>query len=342
MRNKFTAITVALLLMFVFGLSPCFSETPQEPADDLDWFPAGEYWVGTDIPPGEYFLEATEMSERVYLFQQPGDLQYIIEELDAEGNLTHVLSSDFRMFGFISVEDGQRLTVKNARIIASDKAPKITTVDGYYGEGLYRIGKDIPKGEYYCEKVGVYSVSDISVRDNLQYEHGDKSYYGTRVPTFAFLTVDKGVYLFARGVRMIPSGQAPKIISNNGIYKEGGYRIGKDIPEGEYRLMPYKDFGSYSIYSSTSLTNIFSQMSNLIRINNFESSVTVEALDGQYLVVSFATLERVGDLSWAAAHYATLQGIVRAMYLGLGIALLVGILIAVLFHLYKKLEVFIK
>lgn len=54
----------------------------------------------------------------------------------------------FETFTFVSVQDGQYLSVSGAHFMPASKVPAIMPVDGKYESGTYRIGLDLPAGVY--------------------------------------------------------------------------------------------------------------------------------------------------------------------------------------------------
>lgn len=117
---------------------PQSSQSSQtQDAEDSDWKKSGMYKVGSDIPAGEYFLECTGMSA------------YVEVSSSSSGTLEDIVTNDnFSSFRFVEVKDGQYLTVTGAKFKPADKATVPAAKDGVYEGGMYRVGKDIPAGEY--------------------------------------------------------------------------------------------------------------------------------------------------------------------------------------------------
>jgi hypothetical protein len=103
---------------------------PAEPGYD-----EGMYKVGSDLPPGEYVLK--------------GDSAYFQVAKNSSGELSSIICNDnFNNRSIISLSNGQYITVHGARIIPIDKALKIEAKEGRLPEGMYKVGVDIPPGEY--------------------------------------------------------------------------------------------------------------------------------------------------------------------------------------------------
>jgi len=156
--------------------------TPDTGAD-ISWHSDGMYKVGTDIEAGQYFFK-TSGTRRGY---------YCVSS-DASGDLSSIVDNDnVDNFSLFEVSDGQYLEVKHGKIAPADQIEPIGATDGKYIAGTYRVGIDIPAGEYNLiadtDKKGYYAVlsglsggvSDIVSNDNFE---GN-----------AYVTVSDGQYL---------------------------------------------------------------------------------------------------------------------------------------------------
>ena len=117
------------------------SDTPSEitePEPTVETFKAGQYKIGTDIPAGEYRL----VSENSF-----GG--YFAVTSDSTGNFQSILANDnFQTNSIIYVIDGQYLELVNCVAYNIEDAPEPVIIDGMLQSGMYRIGVDIPAGEY--------------------------------------------------------------------------------------------------------------------------------------------------------------------------------------------------
>lgn len=106
--------------------------------DPLYIYKAGMYKVGTDIPAGLYVLQATDHATAHYTITK-----------DSTGEIDSIVANDsFPVNAYVEVEEGQYLEVKRARFAPESDVPAFTDTDGIYGEGMYKVGKDLPAGEY--------------------------------------------------------------------------------------------------------------------------------------------------------------------------------------------------
>lgn len=147
-------------------------------------------------------------------------------------------------------------------------------VPTYYA-GMYRIGTDMPSGEYYLfsqSNYGAYfeidrdasgSYESIIANDNFNYN--------------SIVTVSAGQYLKLDSCYAIPIAYAK--VSTAG---EGMFKVGRDISAGEYKLISTNSFGGYYEVAASALHDIDSIISN----DNFEGTRYVTVQNGQYLKLS--------------------------------------------------------
>lgn len=136
-----------------------------------------------------------------------------------------------------------------------------------YRSGHYKVGTDIPEGEYVLFAsggLGYFSISsdsnedNIIVNNNFQYNN--------------IITVYAGDYLNLTRCYAIPLSEDP-VVKTTGV---GMFLVGTHIPSGEYKLAAGSEMGYYCIYSSSRLDHIVSNA-------NFEGTRYVTVSDGQYL-----------------------------------------------------------
>lgn len=259
------------------------SNTTIEGVSDSEWHHADEYTVGVDIPAGDYYLESLNFGEYAV---------FTISGLNNDGDLLRTHAQNFFTFCFLSVENGQVLKLKNARMILEDYAPPIVKTNGYYPPGVYRAGKDIPAGIYFIERLSNDVYAGAYVKKTYEYfdlpQTDDIMYRSMPSLTFGYLYADEGYYLIVNDARFISQEESPIIQSNDGVYGEGIYLVGKDIEAGKYKLTRTQtdDFGYYFIYTDAKFK---SAAATAIAGKGFIFSKTISVEEGQYLDVSNAT-----------------------------------------------------
>jgi len=95
--------------------------------------------------------------------------------------------------------------------------------DDYIKADMYKVGQDIPAGEYFLvpEGLAYFQVSKDST-GSLESIIANDNFSGTR-----YVTVSEGQYLEIRSAKMISADKAPKQEPVDGKYPEGMYKIGK-------------------------------------------------------------------------------------------------------------------
>lgn len=149
----------------------------------------------------------------------------------------------------------------------------------FYKSGMYKVGTDIPAGEYVLianpDAYGVYRVSKDSTGT-----------YSSLVVSDSFkirsiITVDNGQYFQSYNCTIYPYYCAPKVVQQDGKYVAGTYKVGVDIPEGEYRIIVVDaKYGVYRVYKDS-----YNLYSSQIASDSFEDKSYVTVKNGQYLVI---------------------------------------------------------
>ena len=161
-------------------------------------------------------------------------------------------------------------------------------VQDSYGEGTYEAGLDIPAGEYVLlpetEEGGSYAVrssADQETEENL-IDYDVVSYR-------TYITIEEGQYLTIYSCEAVPSGQAPALDLSSGVLPNGTYKVGIDIPAGEYllRCYSYTGRGVYTVKSSSQITD---KDSAVIASGTFDDETVVTVKEGQYLSVGGAEI----------------------------------------------------
>lgn len=140
----------------------------------------------------------------------------------------------------------------------------------YIKAGMYKVGKDLPAGEYLIIGDGSMSYYQVSKDStgSLDSILTNDNFSNTR-----YVTVSDGQYIEFRNAKMILASEAePQTNFSNGMYK-----VGKDIPAGEYKVAA--DGMGYFEVAKDSKGNIDSIVTN----SNFEGEKYVTVKDGQYL-----------------------------------------------------------
>lgn len=148
---------------------------------DVTWFGSSTYKVGVDLDAGEYFIKSNEDGRGYFKVSE-----------DSAGD-SIIMNDTFSTHTFVTVEDGQYFQIKRSEMtLAKDVEP--LAEDGIISDGMYRVGIDIPAGEYKAtatsDRDGYYSVRSDSVASNNRSILFNDVFEGN-----AFFTVSEGQYL---------------------------------------------------------------------------------------------------------------------------------------------------
>jgi hypothetical protein len=150
---------------------------------------AGMYKVGSELPAGEYIIEAT------------GTPAYYQVSSDSSGEFDSIIVNDTfdkGVYAYIIVEDGDYLKVERGRIVASADLTITPNKLDDIPPSTYKVGKDIPAGEYKLTPTSeaAYWERNSNPRDSL---------YGIiandMLTESAYVTVRDGEYFKMTGVR---------------------------------------------------------------------------------------------------------------------------------------------
>lgn len=158
----------------------------------------------------------------------------------------------------------------------STPTPEPTPGISSYDSGMYKVGVDIPAGEYIVltteDRSGYFSVtSDANGDDILFNENFDYN---------SIVTICDGEYIKLSHARAYPYDQWH--IQNTLDTTQDGcmLKIGVDLPAGEYKLEATSDrSGYYCLYPD-------SRQQDIIANDNFEGQCYVNVSDGQYLILN--------------------------------------------------------
>lgn len=153
-----------------------------------------------------------------------------------------------------------------------------TQKSNHYFAGMYKVGSDIPSGEYILySNEGTdgslyFCVSSDSNQDNIIFNDSTKNN--------SIITVQDGEYLELSRCYAIP------FTGNEEVDIGGEYfmvKVGANFQEGEYKIEATEDRGYYCIYSD-------SRESEILSNDNFEGSTYVTVKNGDYFLVSRAKI----------------------------------------------------
>lgn len=164
------------------------TKKPEAKKPKVKTYKTGTYKVGSDIPEGEFYIEADAIQG------------YFEVTKDSSGKADSIIANDnFTTHTYVTVKKGQYIKIIGTAKKSSDVSA-IKPKDGKYSDGMYKVGKDIAPGEYkvyldenaslgmgYVEvsKDSTHTINSIIANENIQ---GDM-----------YQTLKKGQYVKLQG-----------------------------------------------------------------------------------------------------------------------------------------------
>ncbi len=156
----------------------------------------------------------------------------------------------------------------------------------WYSSSMYKVGSDIPAGDYYAvvtdgDDNGYYCKYKDSSQKDIEGNGGFE--------TFTFFRCYDGQYLKLSRCKITPIKNAPIYSSNNGVYDVGTYRVGIDMPAGEYKFTAKSDTdigGYYCAYSDITYKHIDDN-------DGFDDVAYYTVKNGQYVELNRCTATRI-------------------------------------------------
>lgn len=148
--------------------------------------------------------------------------------------------------------------------------------------GTYKVGKEIEAGEYlvladsmtYVEASSDSTGSLESIIFNLNLYSDAHSY----------ITLKDGEYFKLQGGTAYPVAEAPSIQPEDGVYRNGMYKVGEDLPAGEYKVQLDESASMGMGYIEVS-TNSRHDLGSIVTNDNPQADTYITVKDGQYLTL---------------------------------------------------------
>lgn len=158
--------------------------------------------------------------------------------------------------------------------ISNSVAGPSTTRNRKYGPSIYKVGVDIPAGEYKVYPEGGRGYFAICRDANCDQIIRNDNFCGQ-----AYINISNGQFLDLTRCYAIPVSEAPVYKVDNRVYEPGEYKVGVEIPAGEYRLIATEGArGYYAIEKALSNGD-----REIISNDNFQNAAYVDIRNGQIL-----------------------------------------------------------
>lgn len=167
------------------------AEDSTEEASDDTVITAGTYKIGEDIPSGEYLIFANGMG-------------YIESASDSTGELDSIIFNDNLAndaHAYVTLQDGEYFKLQSAEMYPVEDAPSVKPDDGVYADGMYRVGDDIPAGEYQIILDSSIGMGYYEVASDSTHQLGS-IVTNENVEADTYLTVSEGQYLKLQDVKI--------------------------------------------------------------------------------------------------------------------------------------------
>ena len=153
------------------------------------------------------------------------------------------------------------------------------TKEEIYGTGQMKVGKDIPAGEYVAIGDGYVELAPDSsgnLMNIITNENVINRYY---------ITIHDGEYLKIKGnLKLYEAENAPKVDLSKEILSAGQYKVGVDLPEGEY-VVQSKGNGYVEVAKSSRGDILHNELMKA------DDRMYVTVKNGQYLKIRRAELK---------------------------------------------------
>lgn len=153
----------------------------------------------------------------------------------------------------------------------AERQRKETLENNRHSAGMYKVGTDIPAGEYVLVGSGYFSI-DKDSSGQLSSIIANDNFSGNSI-----ISVSDGQYLTVRNAVFYNINLNPDVSTSG----EGMFKVGLHIPAGEYKLVATRSLG-YCEVSNSSKHTIGSIVSN----DNFSGEKYITVRNGQYLKLS--------------------------------------------------------
>ena len=172
------------------SISIISEETKQEEEEGL---PAGTYEIGKDIPEGEYVL-----------IPEGDNSGYYIRSKQTESGTEEIAGGPVYNRGIVAVKEGETLEVRLAKIYKAEKAPQQELVQGYYPQGVYKVGRDIPNGVYLAKSTQTDVKGTYRIYSSNSFDLPSQTSGGVISDETAII-LRTGQYLILQWAKLVPA-----------------------------------------------------------------------------------------------------------------------------------------
>lgn len=157
---------------------------------------------------------------------------------------------------------------------------------GFYEDGTYLVGFDLPAGDYAVQERDNAMFASVIVRTGESTD--DPLIVHKLVSGQADVRLARNTWVTFFEVRAWPLGTEPSLMGEDGAVGEGAYLIGKQLPEGSYTVsvVDKAPLSSYSVYSGI----LGSGQETLTKFEVIHGDTELTLNAGDYVELSGATM----------------------------------------------------
>ncbi len=176
-----------------------------------------------------------------------------------------------------------------ARLDEAIEARETEESIGFYEDGTYLVGSDLPVGDYAIQEKDNAMFASVIVRAGKGGE--DPLILHKLISGQADVHLVRNTWVTFSEVRAWPLGAEPSLMDENGVVGEGAYLVGKQLPAGDYRVVmaDKAPLSSYSVYSGI----VGSGKEELIKFEVLHGDAELTLEPGNYVELSGAKMTQI-------------------------------------------------
>ena len=157
---------------------------------------------------------------------------------------------------------------------------------GFYEDGTYLVGSDLPVGDYAIQERENAMFASVVVRAGKGED--DPLILHKLISGQADVHLVRNTWVTFSEVRAWPLGAEPSLMGEDGAVGEGAYLVGKQLPAGTYTVSvaDKAPLSSYSVYSGI----VGSGKEELIKFEVLHGDTELTLAVGDYVELSGATM----------------------------------------------------
>ena len=201
------------------------------------------------------------------------------------GSCTAQASPDYD-FSTLSISELYAVRAQLDEVIEAKEAEESV---GFYEDGTYLVGSDLPVGDYAVQERENAMFASVVVRAGKGDE--DPLILHKLISGQADVHLVRNTWVTFSEVRAWPLGAEPSLMDENGVVSEGAYLVGKQLPEGDYlvNVADKAPLSSYSVYSGI----VGSCKEELIKFEVLHAETELTLETGNYIELSGATMTHI-------------------------------------------------